>query len=334
MSSRNLARRIAFSLLLLVPGAAAAQTTGDLLGRVTDEQGGALPGVTVEAQSAALQGTRTVVTDAAGAYRIVLLPPGSYRVTATLPGFARVEQVVAVSLARTSTLDFRLAAAVREAIVVSGEAPVVDTTSAAIGTTVDEQHIRSLPSGRNYTSLVQISPGVSTQTSNTDAFANTITVYGSTGLENSLRPGRRRTTGVEYGAQGKELNYEFIQEIDVKTGGYEAEFGRSTGGDHQRHHEIGRQRVPRRRSSATTTTTRSRPTTSTRTRISSGRRPVSRGTTSAPISAATSGGTASGSSAPTTGSTTRPTRARRRCPARSTTGRSRPRARGTWARRS
>ncbi|MGH9369297.1 MAG: TonB-dependent receptor, partial [Thermoanaerobaculia bacterium] len=221
---------VALALLFLPFGFSLAQTTGDLVGRVTDEQGGALPGVAVEARSAALQGTRTVVTDASGGYRIVVLPPGAYTVSATLAGFARVEQTVPVSLGKTATLDFRLAAAVREAIVVSGEAPVVDTTSAALGTNLDEQKIRTLPAGRNYTSIVQVSPGVTTQVSNTPTFANAIVVYGSSGLENGFIIDGVNTSGVEYGAQGKELNYEFIQEIDVKTGGYQAEYGRSTGG--------------------------------------------------------------------------------------------------------
>ena len=69
-----------------------AQTTGDIVGTIVDDSGGALPGVTVEARSPSFQGVRTAVTDANGAYRLVLLPPGTYRVTAILQGFARAEQ--------------------------------------------------------------------------------------------------------------------------------------------------------------------------------------------------------------------------------------------------
>jgi outer membrane receptor for ferrienterochelin and colicin len=221
---------MAFLFFAFSAAVATAQTTGEIVGRVTDEQGGALPGVAIEARSTALQGARTTVTDAAGAYRLVLLPPGAYRVTATIQGFARVEQTAPVALAKTATLDFRLTAAVQEAVVVSGQAPVVDTTSTTAGANFDEQEIRTLPTGRNYAAIVQVSPGVSTQVSNTQSFANSIAVYGSSGLENGFIIDGVNTTGVEYGAQGKELNYEFIQEIDVKTGGYQAEFGRSTGG--------------------------------------------------------------------------------------------------------
>src|SRR5437016_2537726 len=101
-SMRRFVTGIAFLLLAALSG---AQTTGDMVGRVTDEQGGVLPGVTVEARSPALQGVRSGVTDAAGAYRLSLLPPGAYRVTVTLPGFARAEETVTVALAKTATAD-------------------------------------------------------------------------------------------------------------------------------------------------------------------------------------------------------------------------------------
>jgi hypothetical protein len=215
---------------LLSPLLLRAQTTGSVVGRVTDDQGGGLPGVTVEARGAALPGIQVVITQNDGTYRLALLPPGAYVISASLPAFGRSEQNVVVPLDRTVTADFRLRATAKESIVVSGEAPAVDTTSNALGTNLNTRQIETLPSGRNYTSIVQVAPGVSTQTSNTDAFANTISVYGSSGLENSFVIDGVDTNGVEYGAQGKELNFEFIQEIDIKTGGYQAEYGRSTGG--------------------------------------------------------------------------------------------------------
>ncbi len=207
-----------------------AQTTGSVAGRVTDDAGAGLPGVTVEAKGAVLQGTQTAFTQSDGSYRLTLLPPGTYTVTATLAGLGRAQETVVVALGRTATADLRLRATAREEVIVSGEVPVVDTTSAAVGTNIDARAIQSLPSGRNYSSIAQIAPGVSTQVSNTEAFNNAITVYGSSGLENSFVIDGVDTSGVEYGAQGKELNFEFIQEIDIKTGGYQAEFGRSTGG--------------------------------------------------------------------------------------------------------
>jgi hypothetical protein len=227
---RRLSSAILFCFLALPASLCLAQTTGDITGRVLDEQGGVLPGVAVEARGPAFQGARTSVTDGTGAYRLVLLPPGVYKVTASLPGFAKTEGTVTVALGKTSTNDLKLRPTTTAEVTVSGIAPLVDQESSEIGNNIDSRQIKSLPSGRNYTSIVQISPGVSTQTANTAAFANAIVVNGSTGLENSFVIDGVVTSGVEYGAQGKELNYEFIQELEVKTGGYQAEYGRSTGG--------------------------------------------------------------------------------------------------------
>ncbi|HEX4964312.1 MAG TPA: TonB-dependent receptor [Thermoanaerobaculia bacterium] len=209
----------------------AAQTTGGIVGRVTDEAGGVLPGVTVEAKSPALQGLRTAVTDNTGSYRLTLLPPGDYVIVFTGQGFAsETKQGVSVGLDKDATLNVSLRAAVAESITVTSDVPVVDTTSTALGTNLDTRAIETLPTGRNYSSVVQITPGVGSDANPDNASQSSIAVYGSTGAENVFYIDGVNTTGAEYGFQGKELNFEFIQAIDVKTGGYEAEFGRSTGG--------------------------------------------------------------------------------------------------------
>src|SRR5215471_6808735 len=224
-------RALAAGLGFLVAVSLMAQTTGSLVGRAADESGGSLPGVTVEAKSSALQGSRVTTTDSGGRYRLTVLPPGGYSVSFTLSGFAvESKDDVVVSLAKDTTLDIVLRPAAKESIVVTAEAPVVDTTSSTTGSNFDTREITTLPTGRNYTSVVLVAPGVTTQSSNTANFSNTIAIYGSTGLENSFIVDGSDTSGIEYGAQGKELNYEFIEQVDVKTGGYEAEFGRSTGG--------------------------------------------------------------------------------------------------------
>jgi outer membrane receptor for ferrienterochelin and colicin len=215
----------------LLAGAAMAQTTGRIMGSVSDEQKGVLPGVTVEARGPALQGSRSTSTDQSGAYRLTLLPPGQYEVTFTLQGFATETRTgVTVGLAKDTTLDTVMRPAVKESLVVSGEVPVVDVASTTIGTNLTLRAIDTLPTGRNYTAIVAVAPGISTDASQNNLDQNTITVYGSSGAENAYFIDGVNTTGMEYGFQGKQLNYEFIQELDVKTGGYEAEYGRATGG--------------------------------------------------------------------------------------------------------
>ncbi len=209
-----------------------AQTTGGLTGTVSDAQGGALPGVTVEVSGPTLQGSRLAITDESGDYRFALLPPGSYRVSFTLEGIgSEVREGVAVDLGREARLEIALrGTAATEQITVTAEAPTVDTASSNLGVSLGLRSIETLPTGRNYSSIAQVTPGVSTDANPDNPDQSTITVYGSSGAENTFYIDGVNTTGVEYGFQGKQLNFEFIQAIDIRTGGYEAEFGRSTGG--------------------------------------------------------------------------------------------------------
>ena len=124
---------------------------------------------------------------------------------------------------------------------------MIDTTSTALGTNLDTRAIETLPTGRNYSSIAQVTPGVSSDANPGNADQNTITVYGSSGAENAFYIDGVNTTDVEYGFQGKEL------ELRVHPGG-RREDRRLRGGvrpldrrHHQRHHQVGRQRVPRRR---------------------------------------------------------------------------------------
>jgi hypothetical protein len=219
-------------LVLLLALNSFAQTTGGLIGRVTDSSGAALPGVTVEVRSPALMGVRTAITDGEGNYRFSILPPGSYEVHYALEGFgADSRRDIRIALGKDASIDVVLRpATVTEAITVVATAPVLDTTSSSVGTNLDTAAIETLPTGRNYASITQVVPGVSSDANPHNATQSTITVYGSSGAENAFFIDGVNTTQMEYGFQGKNLNFEFIQEVDVKTGGYEAEFGRSTGG--------------------------------------------------------------------------------------------------------
>jgi len=218
-------------LILLIALPLAAQTTGSLSGKVSDTTGSGVPGVTVEAKSSSLQGVRTAVTDSAGIYRIPLLPPGEYTLSYKLEGFApESRHGLIISLSKESTVDVTLRAAAAQEITVTAEAPVLDTSTSSLGTNLNARAIETLPTGRNYSSIVQVAPGVSSDANPGNPGQSTISVYGSSGAENSFYIDGVNTTNAEYGFQGKELNFEFISEVDVKTGGYEAEHGKSTGG--------------------------------------------------------------------------------------------------------
>ena len=225
--------QVALLLLIgiLVAFGAFAQTstTGAIEGTVKTG-GSALPGVTVEVRSPALQGVRTQVTDAGGNFRFTLLPPGVYTVSANLQGFNRINQPnVAVEIGKTKTLDVTLNAATSETITVTGAAPVVDVTSAQQGANISAQTLQSLPIARNFTAAAQVAPGTATQSGNGQG-AGQVTVYGSSGSENEYIVDGLNMTGVSHGLNVKSINMDFIAEENILTGGLPAEYGRLTGG--------------------------------------------------------------------------------------------------------
>jgi hypothetical protein len=208
----------------LVATALAAQTTGRIEGRIHDDTGAALPGVAVVAKGAELPGEARATSAADGTFRLVNLPPGIYVVTAALDGFNTVEQRdIKVGIDRTVALDLTMTAAFGGEVTVLGEAPVVDTTKATSGVSVSSDTFDRLPLARDFYAVAQIATGAAKDASGTS-------FYGSTGAENQYVIEGLNTTSGRLGTEGKTLNFDFIQEVEVKTGGLPAEYGRLTGG--------------------------------------------------------------------------------------------------------
>jgi hypothetical protein len=154
---------------LALPSVTFAQALGAVAGVVKDASGAVLPGVTVEASSPALiEKVRSVVTDGAGQYRIVNLPPGDYIVSFTLPGFSTVRREgVEVSVNVTANIDAELrVGAVSETITVTGESPLVDVQSSAQSRTITDQAFKELPTGGSWIQMAALVPAV--RATNTD----------------------------------------------------------------------------------------------------------------------------------------------------------------------
>jgi hypothetical protein len=158
---RGLKAGMIAAALVLLPAAAFAQ--GTLTGTVRDSSGGVLPGVTVEAASPAIQGgIRTVVTNAAGVYRIIELNPGVYSLTFTLQGFNVVKRED-IQLGGTQVLTIPIDLRVgnlQETITVTGETPVVDVQTVRRETVLDQEVIQSMPGARTVGSLLNATPGL------------------------------------------------------------------------------------------------------------------------------------------------------------------------------
>ena len=207
-----------------------AQTTGGIAGWISDSLGAPLPGVTVGVVGANLQGTRVGLTAKDGTYRLPALPPGRYVVRASLPGFASVEKTVAVGVDATSTVKMILQIAVRESVFVSGETPFVDTTSTTAASGYGGNVVIHLPVDRNYADVAFDHPGTVTDHGSSQGRSISLAINGSTSAESQWSIDGISTTNVMLGVQGKAYNNEAVQELEVKTGGFQAEYGRSVGG--------------------------------------------------------------------------------------------------------
>jgi hypothetical protein len=153
----------AIILMLGCTSLLAQQTTGSIAGRVLDQQGAAVPGVTVTAKSASTGFTRTEVSDAEGVYRLSSLPVGVYDVNAELQGFSTVSRkAVDVNVGQTQSIDFSLkVASLAETVNVTGATPLIETTNASVGQIIDPKRIESLPlNGRQFANLAATIPGV------------------------------------------------------------------------------------------------------------------------------------------------------------------------------
>ena len=217
--------------------ARAQETTGTIGGMVVDAQGLAVPGVTVTVTGP--QGSKTAVTDGGGRFTVPFLVPSTYTVRSELQGFKPAEQSnVVVRLGQTVELNLKMqVGGLQEAVEVTSSSPVIDTSTAAVGTNIDSDLLSRIPVGRRFSDTLYVAPGVST--GGTVGQANP-SISGGSGLENQYVVDGVNITNQGYGALGSYsivfgslgngTPFDFMQEVQVKSGGYEAEFGQATGG--------------------------------------------------------------------------------------------------------
>jgi Carboxypeptidase regulatory-like domain/TonB dependent receptor-like, beta-barrel len=224
-------------LFALTAVAHAQETTGTLSGRVTDGQGLSVPGVTVTVTGS--QGAKTAVTDPDGRFTVPFLTPGTYVLRAELQGFKALERNgVQVRLGQTIDLPLTLeVGALTESVEVTGGLEPLTATGTTIGASLDSATLSIMPVGRRFSDTLYLAPGVSSSGSLGSANPS---VSGASGLENQyVVDGVNITNGgygalgsysIVFGSLGNGTPYDFMQEVQVKTGGYEAEYGQATGG--------------------------------------------------------------------------------------------------------
>jgi hypothetical protein len=224
--------------LLVVSGVASAQeTTGSLTGRLVDGQGLVVPGATVTVTGP--QGARSFVSDGEGRFNAPFLTPGVYNVRAELQGFKAV-QVDAITVSLGQNTDIALTMEVgglTETVQVVSSAVVVDTRSTTVGATLTSEMLTRIPVGRRFSDTLYLASGVASSGSAGKANPS---MGGGTGLDNQYVIDGVNVTNQGYGALGSysivfgslgnATPFDFIKEVQIKTGGYEAEFGQSMGG--------------------------------------------------------------------------------------------------------
>ena len=218
-----------------------AQGTADIVGRVSDVSGGVLPAVSVTAENVATKTSRSTITSPTGDYTFTLLPIGSYTVKIELTGFQTVSARVDLATGDRARVDAKMqVGTVAETVLVTGDAPLLQTDTATVGALINEKTVQDAPiPGRNIIRMVQLIPGASE-----GALSS---------LANGTRPDeRRQTSSVSINGTNDVLNNQLVDgmdnnertigsvgikpaidaiaEVKVQTNLYTAESGRTLGG--------------------------------------------------------------------------------------------------------
>jgi outer membrane receptor protein involved in Fe transport len=223
---------LAVCCLVVMAGTAAAQVpTGTISGRVLDQDGAAVPGVTVTATSPNLQGERSVVTSGVGDYVLPLLPPGTYTVRFELTGFEPITRTVGVAPTQSVPVDVTLAlAGVTEAVTVTGNASAFIET-AQVATNIKQDLVSTLPTSRTLVANVLLAPNVrASGPNNTNGGDGSLVISGAMSFDSLYMVNGVAITENLRGQPFTLFIEDALQETTIATAGISAEYGRFGGG--------------------------------------------------------------------------------------------------------
>jgi len=247
MKNRWLVISLAITLCAFFSISALAQeTTGGLQGTVKDPTGAVVPGAKVVVTGSALAGSKEVVTDGSGYYRFANLAPGSYTITVTTKGFKTFKREgLILEVGHLPSIDAVLEVGTASEIVeVSSAAPVIDTTTTQNLTNVTNDVIANVPHGLSFQSVIQFAPmarneplagsaggtGGSLPGSSGNGLSFGFSIGGAADSESSYLVEGQDTENNSGGFSKANVPFQFIQEVEVKTSGIEAEHGGALGG--------------------------------------------------------------------------------------------------------
>jgi hypothetical protein len=224
----------------------AQETTGGLQGTVRDASGAVVSNAHVVVRGTTLAGDKSLNTDASGYYRFANLPPGLYSVEAAAKGFKTVKRDgIGLETGRLPTVDITMeVGAASEVIEVSGQAPIVDVTTNTNQTNVTQDVIANTPHGYSFQSVIQYAPmarneplaggtggnGGAPPGSTSSGRSAGFQIGGAADSESTYLVEGQDTENISMGFSNANVPFEFIQEVQVKTSGIEAEHGGALGG--------------------------------------------------------------------------------------------------------
>ncbi len=247
-----MAAALAFVPTTFEKAAYCQETTGGLQGTVKDPSGAVVPKAKVVLTSTALVGSKELVTDSSGYYRFANLSPGTYTLTVTAQGFkTEKREGIKIDVGRLPVMDMPLQIGAETATVeVSTEAPVIDTTTTQNITNISSEALQQLPTGISYQSVIQFAPmarneplagtaingegmggtGGSLPGSSGNGLSFGYSIGGAADSESSYLVEGQDTENISGGYSKANVPMDFIQEVQMKTSGIEAEYGGALGG--------------------------------------------------------------------------------------------------------
>jgi outer membrane receptor protein involved in Fe transport len=219
-------------LFLSVATLAVAQTAlGTLRGVVLDEQGAVLPGVTITVRQVDTNTLQTVLSGAEGRYFLPNLRPGRYEVTSELSGFANAKQALELRVGQDLTLNFTMkVGGLSEQVDVVARSVAVETQS-TLSTVITNKQIDDLPTvTRDFSALATISPGATTSTATGTGQGTGVSISGQRPFTNGIVVDGANNQMQFYGRQANDFPQDWIQEFQVLTNSFSAEYGQAAGG--------------------------------------------------------------------------------------------------------
>jgi outer membrane receptor protein involved in Fe transport len=228
-------RLLVFACCLIWATPALGQQRGSITGRVFDAGGLALPGATVTVTEQNTGFTRSAVTAETGGYSIPQLEPGTYTIAIEMPGFASLKQAdLVLTAGQAVALEFKMQlAGVQEQILVTGESPIVQTSSNQLGGSLSQREIEDVPSNfRNFTALTQLIPGITPNPAASTFEGGQVVANGMPSQQNVyLLDGMYNNDDRLGGSQGTQVRVvlDNIAEYQVLSNQYSAEYGGGAG---------------------------------------------------------------------------------------------------------